>query len=140
MTTASVTLTGRSTAAPELRDTPNGIPVANFTLAHTRRRLNAETGQWEDYGDTLFLRVTCWRDLAKNVASSIGKGDMVTVTGELGVRYWQTESGENRLEVTCAAEQVAADLRFQSATVHRTSSQPAEEPPATRRQAQPAAA
>jgi single-strand DNA-binding protein len=121
MTGATVTITGRLTADPVLRTT-NGksLSVANFTVAQTPRRQN-ENGDWEDAGDTLFLRVTAWRDLADNAASSLHKGDLVVIIGRLGVRHYPKNDGTTGTEVTCDADSIAVDLRFQTAVVTRFS-------------------
>lgn len=71
MSTATMlTIVGNLTADPELRFTPNGMAVANFTVASTPRILNRQTDEWED-GEALFLRCTVWRDVAENVAETI---------------------------------------------------------------------
>lgn len=137
MSSATTTTVGRLTADPVLRRTPNGVPVCNFTVAHTPRRQN-ESGDWEDAGDTLFLEVTAWRELAENVAASLSKGDPVTVDGMLGVRHWKTEAGEDRQVVTCSATTVALDLRWATAVVtrfQRAALAPVEEPAPLRRSA-----
>lgn len=122
MTSATVDITGRLTADPVLRSTKGETTysVVNFTVAHTPRRRNA-SGDWEDAGDALFLRVTAWTKLADAAAQSLHKGDLVTVRGQLGVRYYETEGGEHRLEVTCQAESIAVALGgWQTATVIRS--------------------
>ena len=53
----TITVVGNLTADPELRFTPSGAAVANFTVASTPRRYNSQTSQWED-GDALFLRLS----------------------------------------------------------------------------------
>jgi len=58
------------TADPELRFTPAGAAAANFAVASTPRKFNAQTSQWED-GDALFLRCTLWRQPAENLAESL---------------------------------------------------------------------
>lgn len=81
MTLPSVTATGRLGANPELRYTSNGHPVASIRLACTERR-RTPSGDWED-GDTTWLDVTAWRNLAEAAAEHLAKGDAVTVTGRL---------------------------------------------------------
>lgn len=119
MTFASVTIQGRLTARPELRHTASGVPVTNFTVAHTPRTRDASTGKYEDSGDTLFLRVTAWRDLAEHVVASLDKGHMVTVTGRLGVREYVNAADQARTDVTCDADTVAIDLAYQTGDVTR---------------------
>jgi len=69
----TLTIIGNLTADPELRFTPAGVAVANFTVASTPRKFNAQTNQWED-GDALFLRCSLWRQPAENIAESLTKG------------------------------------------------------------------
>jgi single-strand DNA-binding protein len=131
MTHAIVEMSGNVTADPELRFTQNGIPVASFNVAHTPRRMNRDTQQWEDAGDTLFLRVNVWRDQAQNIAQSIKKGAAVVVIGRLVVRSWQTNEGDSRSSIECEADVVSLDLRRQRVTAYaRTSSGAAPEPTA----------
>src|SRR4051812_25061688 len=99
MSGAEITISGNITADPELRYTQNGIPVAGLTVAHTPRRLNQQTKEWEDAGETLFLRVSCWRDLGENVANSLRKGNAVVVVGRLISRSYETREGEKRTAV-----------------------------------------
>ena len=72
----TVTVVGNITRDPELRFTPGGAPVASFGLAWNRRDQNGEDV-------TSFFDVTCWRDLAENVAESLSKGARVVVYGRL---------------------------------------------------------
>lgn len=129
MADASVTLAGNITADPELRFTQNGVPVASFNVAHTPRRLNRDTNEWEDAGDTLFLRVNVWRDQAQNIAASLRKGAAVLVIGRLVSRSWTNAEGETRSSVECEADIVSVDLRRQRAQdVQRIKSGAAPEP------------
>lgn len=120
MAGASVTVAGNLTAAPELRYTQNGVAVASFTVAHTKRRRDPQTNEWRDVGETLFLRCSAWRELGENAAASLSKGDKVIVTGELEQRSYDTSEGEKRTVVECRVDVVAVDLRGQTvATVMR---------------------
>lgn len=120
MAGATVTIAGNLTSAPELRYTQNGTPVASFTVAHTRRRLNRETNTWEDAGETLFLRCSAWMQLGENAAASLSKGDAVVVEGQLEQRSYETGEGEKRTVIECRVDVVAVDLRRQTvATVMR---------------------
>src|SRR5918999_1851307 len=77
----TVSLVGNITDDPELRFTPSGSAVANFTVAVNRRF--QRDGQWEDRLDG-FFRCNCWRDLAENVAESLHKGTRVVVGDRSG--------------------------------------------------------
>ncbi len=84
-----ITLVGNLTDDPELRFTPSGAPVANFTVASTPRFLDKATNEWKD-GDTLFLRCTIWRQAAENAAESLQRGMRVIVQGRLKQRSYET--------------------------------------------------
>ncbi|MDF2712730.1 MAG: single-stranded DNA-binding protein [Nonomuraea muscovyensis] len=112
MTGALVTIDGNITADPELRYTQAGVPVATFNVAHTPRRLNKQTQEWEDAGDTLFLRVNVWREQGENVSASLKKGNAVQVIGRLVARNWEKD-GQPRTSIECDADIVSLDLRRQ---------------------------
>ena len=80
-----ITLIGNLTADPELRFTPNGAAVANFTVASTPRTFDRQTNEWKD-GDAMFLNCSVWRQYAENVAESLTKGMRVIVSGRLKSR------------------------------------------------------
>lgn len=118
---AVVTLEGRLTDDPELRFTPSGAAVANFTLATSERVKNKSTDEWED-GKKAFFRVAVWRQQAENVAESLKKGDLVLVTGKLYQRDYETKEGEKRtVYQNIDAYTVAAALTY--ATVKVTKAQ-----------------
>jgi len=77
-----ITVVGNLTADPELRFTPSGAAVANFTVASTPRTYDKQTGEWKD-GEALFLRCNLWRQAAENVAETLTKGMRVMVQGRL---------------------------------------------------------
>ena len=77
-----VTLVGNLTGDPELRFTPSGSAVANFTIASTPRTFDRQANEFKD-GETLFMRCSIWREAAENVAESLTKGARVVVTGRM---------------------------------------------------------
>lgn len=84
-----VTIVGNVLHDPVWRRTTNsGVLVTTFKIASTSRRLNRETGQWVD-GNSLRVRVNCWRGLASNVKNSVTRGDPLIVTGRLFTRDWE---------------------------------------------------
>ena len=91
----TITVVGNLTADPELRFTPSGAAVANFTVASTPRIYDRQSGEWKD-GDALFLRCNIWREAAENVAESLTRGSRVIVTGRLKQRSFETREGEKR--------------------------------------------
>lgn len=114
----NLTIIGNLTSPPELRFTPSGSAVANFTVASTSRTWDKATGGFVD-GDTLFMRCSIWRQAAENVAETLNKGDRVIVTGRLRTRSYETTSGEKRTVTELAADEVGPSLRNATATVRR---------------------
>jgi single-strand DNA-binding protein len=90
-----ITIVGNLTDDPELRFTPSGAAVANFTIASTPRRFNKQSQEWED-GESMFLRCSIWRQAAENVAESLQKGMRVIAQGHLKQRAYETREGEKR--------------------------------------------
>ena len=117
MPDSTVTIVGNVTRDPEIRYTAGGAAKASFSVAVSRRWQNRQTSEWEE--QTSFLNVVCWREMAENVAESIGKGTRVVVTGRLEQRSWETEQGEKRSVVEIVADDVAPSLLFATAEVHR---------------------
>lgn len=89
-----ITIIGNLTRDPELRYTTGGTAVANFSVAYTPRRRNAN-GEWED-GDTSFFNCTAWRDLGEHIAGSFQKGQRVIVLGTMNQRFWEDDDGKKR--------------------------------------------
>lgn len=105
-----VTVVGNVLHLPEMRKTSNtGAIVTTFKIASTARRLDRETGRWVD-GNSLRVRVTCWRALALNVRQSVTVGDPVIVTGRLFTRDWEDEQGARRTAYELEAVAVGHDL------------------------------
>jgi single-strand DNA-binding protein len=115
-----VTVVGNLTADPELRFTPAGAAVANFTVASTPRKFNKQTNQWED-GEGLFIRCSIWRQAAENVAESLTRGSRVIVTGSLVQRSFTTKEGEKRTVFECQVEEVGPSLKYATANVNKAS-------------------
>ncbi|MFZ1412014.1 MAG: single-stranded DNA-binding protein [Micropruina sp.] len=115
-----ITLVGNLTADPELRFTPSGAPVANFTVASTPRTFDRQTSEWKD-GDAMFLQCSVWRQAAENVAESLTKGMRVVVQGRLKSRSYETREGERRTVFEVEVDEVGPSLRYASAKVVRNS-------------------
>lgn len=113
-----ITVIGNLTGDPELRFTPSGAAVANFTVASTPRTYDKQSNEWRD-GEALFLRCSIWRTAAENVAESLTKGARVIVTGRLKQRSYETKEGEKRTVVELDAEEVGPSLKFATASVQR---------------------
>jgi single-strand DNA-binding protein len=114
----NITVVGNLTADPELRFTPSGQAVANFTVASTSRFLDKQSNEWKD-GDTIFLRCSVWRQYAENVAESLTKGTRVIVTGRLKVRQYETREGGKGTSVECDVDEVGPALKNATAKVNR---------------------
>ena len=115
----NITLVGNLVEDPELRFTPNGAAVARFRMASTPRIFDKNTNDWRD-GDSLFLTVDCWRQLAENVAESLTRGTRVVVTGRLKQESYETKEGEKRTVYKVEADEVGPSLKFATAKVNKT--------------------
>lgn len=114
----NITLVGNLTDDPELKFTPSGAAVANFTVASTPRTFDRQTNEWKD-GDALFIRCAAWRQLAENVAESLQKGQQVIVTGALKVRNYERQDGSKGTSVEMNVDEIGPSLRFATAKVTR---------------------
>jgi single-strand DNA-binding protein len=115
-----ITVVGNLTDDPELRFTPSGAAVANFTVASTPRTFDKQTNEWRD-GDALFLRCSIWRQAAENVAESLQRGSRVVVQGRLRQRSYETKEGEKRTVVELEVDEIGPSLRYATAKVTKTS-------------------
>lgn len=98
-----VVLVGRLTKDPELRYTPNGVAVAQFTLAVNRTYTNQQGDREAD-----FINCVVWRRPAENVANFLKKGSLAGVDGRLQTRNYEGQDGR-RVYVT---EVVADSVQF----------------------------
>lgn len=89
----SVTLVGRLTADPDLRQTRSGVAMTRFRVATNIR------------GTAEFHSVVAWARLGELVAKQFRKGELIRVDGSLRSRSWKSESGEDRRTVEVVAEQ-----------------------------------
>lgn len=115
-----ITLVGNLTADPELRFTPSGAAVANFTVASTPRTFDRQANEWRD-GEAMFLNCSVWRNVAENVAESLTKGMRVIVQGRLKSRSYETREGERRTVFEVDVDEIGPALRYATAKVTRTS-------------------
>ncbi|GAA2519933.1 single-stranded DNA-binding protein [Rarobacter incanus] len=113
-----ITVVGNLTADPELRFTPSGAAVANFTIASTPRVFDRQNNEWRD-GETLFLRCSLWREAAENAAESLSKGARVIAQGRLTQRSFETREGEKRTVVELQVDEIGPSLRNATAKVTR---------------------
>ena len=102
-----IQLTGNLGFDPDVRYTPNGVPVLDLRVGTTRRFKVGE--EWRD-GETLWFDVACWKQLAENAAGSLKKGDKVTVSGRLVQKTWTREDGSSSVKLVIDAATVGVDL------------------------------
>jgi single-strand DNA-binding protein len=98
-----VILIGRLTRDPELRYTPNGVAVANFTLAVDRPFTNQAGEREAD-----FIPIVVWQRLAETCANHLNKGRLVAVDGRLQIRSYEAQDGQRRR----VAEVVGNSVQF----------------------------
>ena len=108
----TITVVGNVTRDPELRFTQGGMAVANFGIAWNKRKQDGEE-------EVSFFNVSCFRQLAENVAESLTKGSRVVVYGMLQQRSWDTPDGDRRSTVEIIADDVAPSLRWASAEIRK---------------------
>ena len=93
-------LMGRLVANPELRTTPNGIPVTSFRIAVDRPVSRGAERQ------TDFIDIVAWRRTAEFVSQWFTKGMMAVVVGSIQSRRWQDKNGNNRTSIEVVADEV----------------------------------
>lgn len=96
------TIMGRFTRDPELRRTPSGVAVANFTLAVDRDYNPKDGGEKE----TDFIDCIAWRNSAEFVSKYFSKGQMAIVSGRLRIRNWTDKDGNKRRSAEVEADSV----------------------------------
>jgi single-strand DNA-binding protein len=94
-------LVGRLTKEVELKYTPNGHPVARFTVAINRIRSNQNGEKEAD-----FINCVAWRKQAENMANFLTKGSQVGVDGRIETRKYQAQDGSTRYITEVIAENV----------------------------------
>jgi len=114
-----ITVIGNLTADPELRFTPGGHAVANFTVASTPQKFDRQSGEWKDE-PALFLRCNIWRQPAENVAETLTRGARVIVQGRLRQRSFEHE-GQKRTVIEMEVDEVGPSLRYATAKVNKVS-------------------
>ena len=119
MNEPTITVVGNLTDAPELRFTPSGVAVANFTVAQTPRTFDKARSEYVD-GDPLFLSCSVWKEYAEHVAETLTKGMRIIVHGRLKSRSYEARDGSRRTVFEVEVEEVGPSLRYATATITRT--------------------
>lgn len=96
-----ITIAGRLTADPELKQTPNGVSVTSFTVAVNRRYSKPGEANSAD-----FLPVVAWRQQAELIAKYFRKGSSICVSGSLQSRNWTDTQGNKRYSYDIVVEEV----------------------------------
>ena len=109
MVDTSVTIFGNLTRNPDL-SVKDDVARCNFRVASTERRWDRNAGHFVD-GHSVFVSVTCWRQLAEHVAASVNRGDPVVVVGRLRQRSYVNADGVTVNLTEIDADVVAVDLR-----------------------------
>lgn len=97
-----MTLTGRLTKDPELKYTPNGVPVTTFTLA-VNRTFSKENGERE----TDFIQCVAWRKTAETIGNHLRKGSLIGTTGRIQTRSYEDNSGKRQFVTEVVIENFA---------------------------------
>lgn len=114
---ATVTFTGNLAADPEVVRVHSGREVTRMRIIENRRRLNRETGQWEDAEPNVW-RVQAWDGLGANAAASLSTGMSVDVVGHVVTDRWpDKETGHERTGQTVVADKIGPSLTWQRAQV-----------------------
>lgn len=114
-----IALSGRLTAAPEIRTTESGKKVASFSIA-VDRPFNGNESQAD------FIEIVAWEKKAEFAEKYLGKGRKVIVTGRLQIRTWKAKDGTSRK----TAEVIADQVEFADSKPNGTNPVNVEPPPA----------
>jgi len=98
-----IMLIGNVGVDPEMRFTPNGIPVTSFSVA-TNRSFNSPEGERRE--ETTWFRVVTFRKQAESCSQFLTKGQRVYVEGRLRTREWEGQDGQKRMTVEVLADRV----------------------------------
>lgn len=120
MSKAEFKIEGFVAKDPELGN-HQGKAVTNVSVAHTPRRLNKQTNQWEDAGATLWVQASFWEAEAESIVASVSKGTLVTITGQPEIRVYQKNDGTTDASLS---------LKFGTLGVIPRAQQPAQSAPA----------
>ena len=97
-----VILIGNLVKDPELKQTPNGVPVTNFSIAVSRRFQKSEGAQ-----DADFINIVAWNKTAEFVKRYFNKGKSILVCGSLQSRTWTDNNNQKRYTLEVVADEVS---------------------------------
>lgn len=117
--TATITVHGGLTSAPDLRYSQAGVAICSGTVASTDRYMDRQTNEWRD-GKTLYARWSAFKDLAEHIAASnLDKGSQVVVTGKLHTREYEDRDGVKRSSTELEVTDFAVSLKRATAQITR---------------------
>ncbi len=99
-----VILVGRLGRDPEVRYTPNGVPVASFSIATSEEWKDKETGEKRER--TEWHRIEAWRRLAEICGDYLNKGKQVYIEGKLQTDAWEDRDGNKRYTTKIVAQNI----------------------------------
>lgn len=121
-------LAGKLTEDPQLRFTPSGSAVANFTIAFNPRRFDRNTNEWVN-GEATFWRCEAWNQgkltRAENVCNMLKKGDSVIAQGVIETKKWEDKEGQKRSAVQVRIDSIGKDLTFHGQAYQQNDAPPA---------------
>ncbi len=97
-----ITIVGNVGSEPEMRFTPSGNPVTNFSVAVNEKR----TKDGESQEETTWFRVTTWNKLAEVCNQYLNKGRQVLVVGSPRLREWEGQDGVKHSSLEINAREV----------------------------------
>jgi single-strand DNA-binding protein len=104
MAFSKIQIVGNLGRDPEMRYTPNGRPVTEFSVAVNQSTKNQQTGEWVEATD--WFRVSVWGDRAERAAENLRKGNRVLVDGRFRTREYETMDGQKRVSLEITADTV----------------------------------
>lgn len=106
-----ITIEGNLGTDPELKFSGD-LPIVNFSIAHTPRKKNKNTNEYED-GEPIWFKVTAFKYLAESVADSAVKGDRVVVIGTLAQSHYNDKNtGEAKTSLEIVANFIGKPVRM----------------------------
>jgi single-strand DNA-binding protein len=103
MSLCKITLIGNLGRDPEMRYTPDGRPVTQFSVA-VNRNTKTQSGEWLE--ETEWFRITVWGNQAERTAENLRKGSRVYVEGRFRTREWEAQDGTKRTALEVTADNV----------------------------------
>lgn len=102
-----VILGGRLTATPELKKTPSGVSVVQFTVAVTRKYGGKDESGQAVQPQADFIRITAWRQMAEFVTRYFSKGSSICVVGSVQTRSWTDQQGKKQYTTEVVADEIS---------------------------------